>query len=407
MPHQKRTRTTRATPGRVRAPFTTYAPPRANPRRRETSAPAWLAWLRPRKRSPMSPVPSAPPPLALTRTRSRAGTSGGRRVGLDLRTGASRARASVMRSRQHRPIATHGDAFPMKPPSARPPAVSRPRPRLTGQGRLHIHPALKGLLVAQVALIALAIWGLTSPTWQVRHIRVEGTNDPVLRQAIQQLPLTGCNIFRCDLVSSARQVQRLPLVAHAQAHASYPDTMVIVVTPRQPAVIWHTSAGDLVLATDGTVLGASESDPTFTRSALPRIDDDSDTLFGGQMPHPGQSISAVLVEMAGQLRRDMSGALGNGWALRYTADRGFVATSADGRQVLFGTPSDAALATQIDAQVQALPHVTPPSADAVARGVQRQLAELRALLAQLKQQSERATLIDLRWGAHPYYRTDG
>lgn len=296
----------------------------------------------------------------------------------------------------------------MKPPSAsRPPAASRPRPRLTGRRRLHIHPALKGLLVAQVALIALAIWGLTSPTWQVRHIRVEGTNDPVLRQAIQQLPLTGCNIFRCDLASSARQVQRLPLAAHAQAQASYPDTMVIVVTPRQPAVLWHTGVGDLVLAADGTVLGAPESDPTFTHPTLPRIDDDSATLFGGQLPHAGQSISAVLVEMAGQLRRDMSGALGDGWALHYTADRGFVASSADGRQVLFGTPSDAALATQTDAQAQALPHVTPPSADAVARGVQRQLAELRALLAQLKQRSERAMLIDLRWGAHPYYRTDG
>lgn len=296
----------------------------------------------------------------------------------------------------------------MKPPSAsRPPAASRPRPRLTGRRRLHIHPALKGLLVAQVALIALAIWGLTSPTWQVRHIRVEGTNDPVLRQAIQQLPLTGCNIFRCDLASSARQVQRLPLAAHAQAQASYPDTMVIVVTPRQPAVLWHTGVGDLVLAADGTVLGAPESDPTFTHPTLPRIDDDSATLFGGQLPHAGQSISAVLVEMAGQLRRDMSGALGDGWALHYTADRGFVASSADGRQVLFGTPSDAALATQTDAQAQALSYVTPPSADAVARGVQRQLAELRALLAQLKQRSERAMLIDLRWGAHPYYRTDG
>ncbi|MGZ3680168.1 MAG: cell division protein FtsQ/DivIB [Ktedonobacterales bacterium] len=357
----------------------------------------------------MSPVPSAPPPPARPSTRSRAGTSTGRRVGLDLRTGASRARASVMRRGQHRPIpiTTHGDASPIKPPSARPPAASRPRPRLTSRRSLHIHPALKGLLVAQVALIALAIWGLTSPTWQVRHIRVEGTSDPVLRQAIQQLPLTGCNIFRCDLASSAHQVQRLPLVAHAQAHASYPDTMVIVVTPRQPAILWHTGVGDLVLATDGTVLGAPESDPAFTRPALPRIDDDSATLFGGQLPHSGQSISAVLVEMAGQLRRDMTGALGDGWALRYTADRGFVASSADGRQVLFGTPSDAALATQTDAQAQALPLVTPPSADAVARGVQRQLAELHALLAQLKQRSERATLIDLRWGAHPYYRADG
>lgn len=263
--------------------------------------------------------------------------------------------------------------------------------------------------MAPIALVALALWGLTSPTWQVRHIRVEGTSDPVLLRTIQQLPLAGCNIFRCDLAGASRQVRRLPLVAHAEAHASYPDALVIVVTLRHPAVLWHTAAGDVVLATDGTVLGAPESDPAFTHSSLPQIDDDSAALFGGQLPQAGQSISAVLVEMAGQLRRDMAGALGNGWALRYTTDRGFVAASADGRQVLFGTPADAALATQSGAQsqAQALPYVTPPSSGAVTSGVRWQLAELRTLLAQLKQHGERATLIDLRWGAYPYYRVDG
>jgi hypothetical protein len=253
----------------------------------------------------------------------------------------------------------------------------------------------------------VAGWGLTSPTWQVRHLRVEGTRDPVLLDTIQQLPLTGCNIFRCDLAGSAHQVEGLPLVAHADAQASYPDTIVIVVTPRHPAVLWHTGAGDVVLAADGTVLGAPESDPTLTHPSLPQINDDAASLFGGEMPRAGQSISPVLVEMAGQLRKDMAGALGDGWALRYTADRGFVATNATGQQVLFGTPSDAALAMQADAQTQALPQVTPPSADAVARGMRWQLAELRALLAQLKQRGEHATLIDLRWGAHPYYRIDG
>lgn len=291
---------------------------------------------------------------------------------------------------------------------ARPPAVSRPRrPHPTDKRRRRVHPALIALILAQIGLVAVAAWGLTSPTWQVRHLRVEGTRDPALLGAIQRMPLTGCNIFRCDLAASAHQVARLPLVAHAEAQASYPDTLVIVVTPRHSAVLWHTGAGDVVLAADGTVLGAPESDPTFTQPALPQIDDDAAALFGGQLPPAGQSISAVLVEMAGQLRKDMAGALGDGWALHYTADRGFVATNTTGQQVLFGTPSDAALATQASAQAQALPQVAPPSADAVTRGVQRQLAELRALLAQFKQRGEHATLIDLRWGSHPYFRLDG
>ena len=264
-----------------------------------------------------------------------------------------------------------------------------------------------GLLLAQIALVALAIWGITSPTWQVRHIRVEGTGDPVLLRAIQGLPLTGCNIFRCDLSGRARQVEHLPLVAHAVAHASYPDTLVIVVTPRRPAVLWQTSAGDIVLAVDGTVLGPPRSDPAFTHPPLPPIGDDQAALFGGKLPKAGQSISSLVVEMAGQLRMAMAGALGDGWALRYTSDRGFVAQSDDGRQVLFGTPSDAAQSVQTSAQTQALPSLAPPSSQAVGSGVRRQLAELNALLAQLQQRSQRATLIDLRWGAHPYYRIDG
>lgn len=403
MPQQKRSRTTRgtkATPGRIRAPYTTYAPPRVNSRRRKPAAPSWLGWLRPRKRSSTPPVVS-PPAAVRPHTRSRTGSNAGKRVGLDLRAGASRARAFVTHSTQRRPLA------PAPHDSTRTPALSRPRPQGFSQRRLRIHPALIALLIAQIALVALAVWGLTSPTWRVRHIRVEGTSDPVLLQAIQQLPLTGCNIFHCDLASGAHQVERLPLVAHAEARASYPDTLVIVVTLRHPAVLWHTGAGDVVLADDGTVLGAPESDPTFTQPSLPQIDDDAAALFAGQPPHSGQSISALLVEMAGQLRKDMAGALGDGWALRYTAANGLVATNADGRQVLFGTPSDAALVVQTDAQVQALLQVTPPSPDAVARGVRRQLAELRALLAQLSQRGERATLIDLRWGAHPYYRSDG
>lgn len=407
MPQQKRPKTTRTTPGRVRAPYTTYAPPRANPRRRGTSASSWLHWLRPWKRSPISSAPPISAPTARPRAGSRAGARAGGRVGLDLRAGADRARAFVVRGSQRGFPAQRGSAAPMKPRGVRPASVSRPQPHSASQRRLRIHPALIGLLLAQIALVALAIWGLTSPTWQVRHIRIEGTHDPTLLHAIQQLPLTGCNIFRCDLASSARRVERLPLVARAEAHASYPDALVIVVTPRHPAVLWHTGAGDVVLAADGTVLGARETDPTFTQPLLPQIDDDAAALFSGHLPQAGQSISAVLVEMAGQLRRDMAGALGEGWALRYTADRGFVATNADGRLVLFGTPADAALATQIDAQAQALPQVAPPSSDAVARGVRRQLAELRALLTQLKQRGERATLIDLRWGAHPYYRIDG
>lgn len=264
-------------------------------------------------------------------------------------------------------------------------------------------PRRLALLAAPLALVILALWAVTTPRFQVRTVRIEGTSDPQLVAAIRALPLGGCDVFRCDTAARRRAVVALPAVADAEVRAVPPDTLVVRVTPRQPALLWRASGRGIVLAADGVVLGTTQSNPAYAKLSLPVMDDPRAALFAGQIPAPGERIDAAIVEMARQLRRGTAEVLRDGWALRYSGDLGFVAESADGRRALFGGPADAAAAVQPGTAPVGLG--AAPDAATAGRGAARQIAELRALLDTLAKNGQRATLIDLRWGAHPYYRT--
>ncbi len=265
-------------------------------------------------------------------------------------------------------------------------------------------PRVLALLVAPLALVMLALWAVTTPRFQVRTVRIEGASDPQLVAAIRALPLAGCDVFRCDTAARRRAVVALPAVAEAEVSAVLPDTLVVRVTPRQPALLWRAGGQGIVLAADGVVLGTTQSNPTYTKLSLPAMDDPQSALFAGKIPAAGRRVDPAVVEMARQLRRGMDEVLRDGWTLRYSSDLGFVAERADGARALFGGPADAATAVQPGAGPAGLGAITPDAATA-GRGATRQIATLRALLDTLAKNGQRATLIDLRWGAHPYYRT--
>ena len=271
-------------------------------------------------------------------------------------------------------------------------------PRLSRRARI----AIISILLVQGIFGAVALWAVTSPAWRVRWVRVEGTQDQTLLAAIHRLPLTGCNVFHCDTGRVASQVDSLPLVASAQARVSYPDGLVVTVTARAPALLWNTGDQSVVVAGDGTVLGAVGSDPALTQNALPQVTDARAAAFGGRDPTPGARIDATLVRMAGQLRMGLAGALGEGWVLEYSGDSGLLATNSQGRTVIFGTPADAVSA--LGNAPGALGVAGSPTAGDVDRGTRIQLAVARQVIATLAKQGETATLIDVRWGAHPYYR---
>lgn len=294
------------------------------------------------------------------------------------------------------------------------PAVATVADALAGRGRKrrrrHVNYGLVLLALVQVAVLGVIGWGLTSPTWQVRYVQVAGTQDTTLVAAIQRLPLTGCNIFRCDTVRQTRLVEALPAVASAQVHAAYPDGLIVVVTVRKPALLWHAANGqDVVVASDGTVLGAPASDAAYAHASLPQVYDDESAAFGGQTPRAGTAIPSTVVEMAGQLHTGMAAALkgSGGWSLRYTADQGFVAAGPDGARIVFGSPADAASVATSSTTSAAQTSGIPADIASVDAGVRAQLDEVRSLVAQLVGQGRQPALIDVRWGSHPYYRLDG
>ena len=260
------------------------------------------------------------------------------------------------------------------------------------------------LLAAPLALVMLALWAVTTPRFQVRTVRIEGTSDPQIVAAIRTLPLGGCDVFRCDTAARRRAVAALPAVAAAEVSAVLPDTLVVRVTPRQPGLLWRAGGQGIVLATDGVVLGTTQSNPAYAKLNLPVMDDPQSALFAGQIPAAGQRVDPAIVEMARQLRRGTDKVLRDGWTPRYTGDLGFVAERADGGRALFGGPADAVTSVQPGAGPAGLGAITPDAATA-GRGAARQIATLRALLDTLAKSGQRATRIDLRWGTHPYYRT--
>ena len=271
-------------------------------------------------------------------------------------------------------------------------------PRLSQRARI----AIISILLMQAVFGGLILWAVTSPTWQVRWVRVQGTQDATLLSAIHALPLTHCNVFHCDTRRASALVASLPLVAHAEAHVAYPDGLIVTVTTRAPALIWNTGDQAAVIASDGTVLGDVGADPALTQTALPEVIDARAAAFGGHDPAPGARIDAAVVRMAGQLRKGLAGVLGDGWVLEYTTDSGLEATNSHGQIVLFGTPADAVAA--LSNTPGTLGATGSPSARDVDRATRIQLDEARQILSVLAKHGESPALIDVRWGAHPYYR---
>lgn len=324
------------------------------------------------------------------------------RLGVDLRGEAGTQRDALdapfraaTRPRRKTPWSMAGAM------SGRTPPVSGPGTR-RGRRRLFPSPAVTLLLAAQVAILIVAGWALTSPVWEARHVVVEGTRDQTLVAAVEALPLTGCNIFRCDLAGQARRVEALPAVANADVQAVFPDTLAVVVTPRQPALLLRTTAGSYVIAGDGVVLGMPRDDPAWGAPALPALDDPDAASAGGAALAAGGRLDATVVKLAAQLRMGVHGTLGDTWALAYDRDDGFTATGPGGARVRFGTVRDVASAAGGDLSAATLGG--PPDPARVGRGGEAQIAELRAILKTLADRGEHAALIDLRWGGHPYVR---
>jgi len=262
----------------------------------------------------------------------------------------------------------------------------------------------------------MILWLLDAPQWRVHTVRVVGATDPIVVGAIQRIPLANCDIFRCDTAALARRVEALPLVAQATITPSYPDTLVVSVRQRQPALLWRSDSGEeVVVASDGVALGSLASDPAFARAPLTTVVEVGAASQIARDLRKNGRMDPAIASMAPQVREVNHEVFNDAALLAYDDDVGFTLTTPTGLQVIFGAPADA-VATWVDvtappstpaASNPGVTGVTSPSPDAIKRAVALQAAELRGVLAYLAQQRQQAAVIDLRWGAHPYYRLAG
>jgi len=180
--------------------------------------------------------------LAATRPSHVIASAG--RIGVDLRP----YRAASVASHRPQP-ATH---------------PTRPKLRL-------FYPVIIGTVLVQLMGLALFGWLLTSPDWTVQSIDIQGTHDPALVATIEALHVTGCNVFRCDLARIEHQVEAIPAVSRATVTAHYPNSLVIAVSERTPALIMQGASVNVLLASDGTVLSTMSGAIPTTNSHVPVV----------------------------------------------------------------------------------------------------------------------------------------
>jgi cell division protein FtsQ len=122
------------------------------------------------------------------------------------------------------------------------------------------------LLAVGLALVILAVagWALLGPTvLVVRHVRVTGTDAQVPAAAVRAAAgiALGTPLARLDAAAAARRVERLPAVLSARVSRSFPDTVVIAVRPRVPALAVPAAAGYALLDAAGVTVSSATAVP--------------------------------------------------------------------------------------------------------------------------------------------------
>lgn len=258
-------------------------------------------------------------------------------------------------------------------------------------------------------LLALFAWLFAGAYWQTRQVRIEGTSDPALLALVHAQRLTGCDAFRCEFSAARQAIAASPRAQQVSIQVVFPDTTLVRITPRATAALWRTQGQTWAVGADGVVVGAAQQDPSLVSPNAAVVDDPADLAFAGQTPHPGARMDAALAVMARQLRSSAADAGLDPTSLRYSAAAGFTMLAKDtGALVVFGSPADAQ-ATLADLRGAAPAPVVSPQRQAAlamqaAQGAQLQAEAAGAILARLAQSGASASVIDVRWGSHPYYR---
>lgn len=115
-------------------------------------------------------------------------------------------------------------------------------------------------------LIVIVVWVLfASPIFKIKHIQVKGQARPETLSAIKTL--NGKNIFLIGSHKSEAAMIRLqPGIKNIKILRGLPDSLIIELVERDPALVWVTQSKSYLIDKDGYVFKESESN-------LPKIID--------------------------------------------------------------------------------------------------------------------------------------
>lgn len=191
--------------------------------------------------------------------------------------------------------------------------------------------------VGVVAVLALGWFFLFSPYWLVTTVTVEGLVTVSEEQVLAQLPAAGRNIFLLDTGTATRAISNYPAVRDVRIIRRLPNTVTVVVTEREPILVWKTTQTLYAVDVTGTAYRTiSESE----REGLFIVNDAANVhVEVGQQVVPSKFTTAykTIAEQLPQIYPDLIDHMEVGETV-YDLD----AVMRDGRRVRFNVLSDVA-----------------------------------------------------------------
>lgn len=265
--------------------------------------------------------------------------------------------------------------------------ISSPVPARSGLRQAHrggFWKRVLGFLGLTVVGVLGVSFALTSPTFQVQQVTIEGTQNRVLVQNIQRMGEQDQNIFLLDTQALTARIDTLPTVASVDVAKQLPNHLTITVVERIPVLLWQTKQGSYSVDKSGVVIAPASE--TAGAAHLPTVVDmRSGTAL--QRVQPGVRLNTTDIAFAIQVSAQLPQLLrGSSFTLRYSGaasdgegDNGsFVVASSSGWLAYLGGADDS-------------------------NPLNNRLLELQQILNVARQQQLRLATVDLRYGLRPVY----
>jgi cell division protein FtsQ len=192
-----------------------------------------------------------------------------------------------------------------------------------------------------VGLTVLVFGFLFSGDFPVKVVVVQG-NKVAYADAITELSgAMGQSIFSVDSQSIAQRVATHPAVASVKVTTEFPDTVVIRLNERVPALAWHTGNQVALVDERGDVIAIAD------QPSLPVI-----VQTSGDGPTPGTRVTAGIVQAALYVHEKMGAGLSQ---LDYDPSSGLTVQLKDGRTVVLGDGSKIPLKVSVLQTVLKMP----------------------------------------------------